>query len=392
MQTFLNLNRAVCPQAAQRLAAASGWPVACAPAPRPRRASRNGSALLAVMLISGILLLAATAMLALASNASFRMRRLAFDSKALSIAEAGIADTIGKLTTNYWHWQDATNAANFAEGSYFVISRTLPGGSVLLISTGTVGTVSRMTAVELLGTDRDRNDMLFSLDGAILSGGDVRFRTAAFTIRGNVHSNQEIISASGAQNGDFLPATGATNVFITAVGGIGNLQGTLQPGVTPRELPAFNFDSYRQLAIAGGIYLEGNQSPRHWNPRPANGIMYVNGNITISGDSSLVGTLVVNGNVTFENNYTQTAFAPGMPAVLSTGNVTMGNRGRIDGLVYAAVNVFINNNVDIDGGIISGGYTEINNSSDITHPSEAPDWDPLQPAVPPEVIVGGWLR
>lgn len=364
--------------------------------------SGNGSVLVVVMLVSGILLIAATAMMALAMNASHRTRLMTVDTQALNVAEAGIADMIGKMTPpdDYWSWVGQTFSTNFPPGSdssYRVTVRLATNqatgnANVLISSVGTVGGISRATTVELLGTPRDINDDRFSLNGAILAGGDVRFRTAAFAIKGNVHSNQEITSQSGAHNGDFLPADGATECYITAVGGIGNLQGTHETGVVPRELPEFNFDSYRQLAIDNGIYIDGDINERHWNPAPPNGIIYVNGNARIRGNSSLNGTLVVNGNVRFENNYSSGATIPGMPAVLATGNVDMSNRGRIDGLVYAGGNAYINNNVDIDGGIVSVGYTEVNNKTDVFHPSDYPDWDPLQPAIPPEVIVGGWLR
>ncbi len=360
---------------------------------RKRDNSREGSALLVVLLMAGILLLASTALMALTTHASFRMRRHLLSAKALAIAEAGIADMIGRLSANYTLWQGSTNSTSFADGSFSVVAETLSGGNVLITSRGTAGTITRTASIELLGTDRDRNDMLFSLNGAILSGGDIRFRTAAFTIRGHVHSNQEITSASGAHNGNLFAGIGDnSSATLTAVGTIGSLQGTHMPGAAIRELPEFNFDSYRQLAQDGGIYMEGSQTLANWNGTPANGIVYVNGDVRIRNNSSLVGTLVVNGDIRLENNFTQTAFASGMPAMLSTGNVTMGNRGQIDGLVYAVVNVYIDNNVDVMGGIISGGFTEINNNADIYHPTVLPPWDPLQPAVSPEVIIGGWLQ
>jgi len=346
-----------------------------------------------VMLVSGVLMMAGAAMVVLASNASFRMRRQLVNTQALNVAEAGIGDMIGRLSADYLAWQDSTNSSTFGEGTFAVVSKTMPGGNVIITSQGTVGAVTRVVAVELLGTERDRNDMLFSLDGAILSGGDVRFDTAAFTIRGNVHSNQKITSAGGAKNGDFYAGVGDDSQgTITAVESIGNLDATLVPGVPVRELPAFNFDSYRQLAIDGGLYYNGNQTFKGVNLAPANGIIYVNGDVRISNNSSLVGTLVANGNITLENNFDQTPYAAGMPALLATGNVIMGNRGVLNGLVYAGVNAYIENNVNIKGGIISVGFTEVNNNSDIYHPADMPPWDPLQPAVPPEVLVGGWLR
>jgi hypothetical protein len=354
---------------------------------------REGSVMVVVMLVSGILMLASASLVALSSDSAFRMRRQLLGSQALNIAEAGIGDMIGRMSEDYVAWQDASVSASFGGGTFSVVSETIGGGNVLITSEGTIGSASRTVAVELLGTQRDRNDLLLGIEGAILSGGDVRFRTAAFTIRGNVHSNQKVTSANGAQNGSiYASLTNNAAGTISAVETIGNLQGNHAPNASLRELPGFNFDSYRQMAQVGGIYYEGNQTLSGWNGAPANGIVYVNGNVTIRNNSSLVGTLVANGDITLENNFTQTAFAPDMPALLATGTVTMGNRGRLHGLVYAGVNAIISNNVDVLGGIVSVGYTEINNHTDIYHPAEMPPWDPLQPAVPPEVIIGGWLR
>ncbi len=354
---------------------------------------QDGSVMLVVMIICGILMLSSAAILAMAANSSFRMRRQLHDAQALQIAEAGIADMIGRLSENYVSWQNSTNTASFAGGRYRVTSRTNPGGNVLIESEGSIHSATRNASVELLGTDRDQNDTLFSVDGAILSGGDVRFRTAAFTIRGGVHSNQRVTSSSGAHNGDFFAGIDNDSPgHITAVGTIGNLNGQHTENAPARELPSFNFDSYRALAKSGGIYLEGDQTLRNWNGAPGNGVVYVNGNVTIRNNSSLKGTLVANGDITLRNNFTQSAYSSGMPALLATGNLNMDNRGRIEGVVYAGVNTYISNNVNIMGGIISVGFTDINNNSDIYHPSEYPDWDPLQPSIPPEVIVGGWLR
>ena len=81
-----------------------------------------------------------------------------------------------------------------------------------------------------------------------------------------------------------------------------------------------------------------------------------------------------------------------MPSLLSTGTITIQNHTTLNGVVYAAVNVILRNNTTITGGVISGGYTEIRNCVTITHGNGYPVWDPLNPEVPPDVIVGGWLK
>ena len=89
--------------------------------------SRDGSVMLVVMLICGILMLASAAMVALASNASMRMRRQLQSAQALNIAEAGIADMIGRLSADYVAWQDSTNSASFGGGRVSRGERNQPG-------------------------------------------------------------------------------------------------------------------------------------------------------------------------------------------------------------------------------------------------------------------------
>ena len=353
------------------------------------RAGRRGSALVTVMCVSAVLLLASMVMAYMTRQALARAQRINTGARALAVAEAGIADMVSLLSTNYNMWRDATNTANFGGGSFTVVTRTQTNGNVLITSAGTLGGVTRTTIMELLGTLQDINDSLFSLDGVILSGGDVRFSSAAFTINGNVHANGSVLSANGAQNGDFT-----NNAVISAVGSVGTLDATLQPNSPERVLPTFDFDSYRQMATNGGLYYSNSMTFNGWHAFPSNGVVYVNGDVTIANHSSLVGTLVANGNITVINHFSHTNF-PGQtnwPALLSAGNFTLQNREDYYGIIYAGLNVSIQNNTTCHGGIISGGYTEIRNHATMHQPGAYPPWDPLNPSVPPEVIVGGWLR
>jgi len=81
-----------------------------------------------------------------------------------------------------------------------------------------------------------------------------------------------------------------------------------------------------------------------------------------------------------------------MPSLLSTGIITIQNNTTLNGVVYAALNVVLQNSITINGGVISGGITEIQNNITITHGTGYPAWDPLNPEVPSDVIVGGWLK
>jgi len=356
---------------------------------------RAGAALVTILVVSLVLMTAGVTMMVLSNQSMHRIKRTVSMAQAQAVAEAGIADMVAKLGSNYTVWQNATHVAPFlSNGTYYVTTEPQTNGNVLITSDGLYLGFSNRTIMELLGTTQTHNNDLYDLNSAIMAGGDVRFSTAAYTMHGDVHGNQNVTASSGAWNGTIngdISAGGTVDTFY-------NVSGDTNSGVPPITLPPpgpFNFDSYRQLATNNGVYLEGNQSlsgkPIATAP---NGIMYVNGTLTIGNQSTYTGTIVANGNITVINHFTQTAFpaTSNMPSLLSTGTITLQNNCTLDGVIFAQVNVSIQNHVTIVGGVISLGYTEIRNCSTITHGTGYPAWDPLNPEVPSEVIVGGWLK
>lgn len=352
-----------------------------------RRAANQGFALIVALGILTILLLATLALTTMTNQSAFRVRRINRDARALACAEAGIADMIAKLGTNYLYWQNNTNSnPDFEGGAYSVVTQKKTNNNVLITSSGTYGTSQRTTVVELLGTKEDDNNKRWDIDGAILAGTYVSFASAAFTINGNVHANGNITESSGGKNGDIFG-------IVSAVGSIGDLQGTLQPGSPSRVLPAFNIESFRILATNGGAYFPTNKTFSGTTISSSNGIIYVNGNVTIQNKSYLNGTLVANGNVTIDNQFQQhTAVNANFPAIICKGTIDVNNRTRWNGMLYSQGNVILRNNMEILNGIIAYGYVDVKNNVTVTKGAGYPPWDPFNPAVPPEVIVGGWLK
>ena len=359
----------------------------------------TGSALVAVLGISMILMLAGVTMVVLSRQSMHRIHCTAHNAQAQAVAEAGIADMVAKLGANYTLWQNNTNTATFFTNGAYYVTTVQTNGNVLITSDGIYMAASNRTIMELLGTVQTHWNELYNTNSAVMSDGDVRFTTAAWTMNGDTHANQDIETSGGGKNGNI-------NGDVSAVGNIGtlnNVTGDTDDEATPETVPPegpFNFDSYRQMATNNGVYLEGDQT-LNGKPiaSPTNGILYINGDLTIQNQSSFTGTIVVNGNVTIVNHFTQTntpscydPVSSNMPSVLSTGTITINNHTTLNGVVYAAVNVILQNSITINGGVISGGYTEIQNNITITHGTGYPVWDPLNPEVPPEVISGGWLK
>jgi Tfp pilus assembly protein PilX len=352
------------------------------------RAANQGFALVIAMVILTLLLLATMALTTMTNQSAFRVRRINRDAKALACAEAGIADMIAKLGTNYLYWQNNTTAnTDFEGGAYSAVSQKKTNNNVLITSVGTFNTSQRTTVVELLGTTENANNDLWDIDGAILAGTYVAFASAAFTVNGNVHANGNITESSGGKNGDI-------NGIVSAVGTIGDLDGTLQPASPRRDLPVFNIDSFRTLALNGGAYYPTNKTFSGQTISSSNGIIYVNGNVTIANKSTLNGTLVANGTVTIDNKFEQhNSINANYPAIICKGTIDVNNRTRWNGLLYSSGgNIILRNNMEIQNGVIANGYVDIKNNVTVTKGSGYPPWDPLNPTVPPEVIVGGWLK
>lgn len=353
------------------------------------RAANQGFALVIAMGILALLLLATLALTTMTNQSSFRVRRINRDAKALACAEAGIGDMIAKLGTNYVYWQNNSyNNTNFEGGAYAVVTQKKTNNNVLITSVGTFGTSQRTTVVELLGTAQKVNDSRWDLDGAMLAGTYISFASGAFTINGNVHANGDITSSSGGQNGDI-------NGNVSAVGTIGNVDGTLQPGAPYRELPAFDFDSFRTLAIQGGAYYPTNKTfTSELISGGTNGIIYINGNVSIENSCRLNGTLVANGTVTIDSKFEGQISVPGLyyPAIVCRGNMDLNNRTRWLGMLYSEGNITLRNNMEILNGVMARGYIDVKNGITVTKSAGYPPWDPLNPDVPPVVVVGGWLK
>jgi len=351
------------------------------------RAANQGFALVIAMGILTLLLLATLALTTMTNQASFRVRRINRDAKALACAEAGVADMIAKLGTNYVYWENnSINNTNFEDGAYSVVSQKKTNNNVLITSVGSFGSSQRTTVVELLGTTQDANDDLWDIDGAILAGTYITFSSAAFSIIGNVHANGNINSESGAKNGDISGT-------VSAVGTIGDLDGTLRPGSPTRVLPVFNIESFRIMAVNNGVYYPTNKTFSGVTISSPNGITYVNGNVTIANKSALNGTLVANGTVTIDNKFDQhTAVNANYPAIICKGTLDVNNRTRWNGLLYSEGNIILRNNMDVQNGVIARGYVDVKNHVNIIKGTDYPPWDPLNPTVPPEVVVGGWLK
>jgi hypothetical protein len=258
-------------------------------------------------------------------------------------------------------------------------------GNILITSTGVFDGETRTTRLELLG---DKYSMWNALAAncAIIADGNITIETAAPDIQGRVHSNGSILHSTGNVKiqGD-LTANGIIQIppqpGFQAVPGHPKVQ-------VPTYLP---FDSWMDMAKNGGLYYNSSQNFAKVNLTPGNGVIYVNGDVTLGNRSSINGTLVASGSITINNRLTQTRFAPSWPALLAGLDVNLHNRNHFTGVIFAGNNITSRNCKTIDGQLIALNNIYVENGAELPTQGTPPIWDP-DGVEDPEIIVGGWLQ
>ncbi|OGV70229.1 MAG: hypothetical protein A2283_05140 [Lentisphaerae bacterium RIFOXYA12_FULL_48_11] len=353
---------------------------------------KDGSAFVTVMILSAVLMIAGLSLTQLTSNASFTARKIHTGARALALAEAGIADQLTKMSTNsgsgYTYWAaGVSNVGTMDGGTYSVVVST-PAGQInhLVTSVGTVSGESRITVLELIREG--------TLDGALIAKGNITLDTSAMTINGDVYAGGNVYNSQGHPdvNGDINAAGGTIQV---------DGDGTENPNAPPiddddvlgcvdEELPypiVPPFAAYSNAAVAGGLFYSASKT---WNGEainPPNGIVFVNGNASVTRRSSLCGIIVATGSISIDNQFQGiTEFNTNWTVSLIAGyNVDCDNRNNFGGMIFAGNDIIMSNNRDIRGKLVALNNIYIRNRGVVTPPPSANSGNP-------QVVIGGWLR
>ena len=350
---------------------------------------KNGAALVVVLCLAGIMLIASFSLVMVSGSMARKSSRIYKGVQALAIAEAGVADVLERMETNYIALVDTVHTQSFAGGDYVVKTKSdMATGNVTIWSDGRIDDEDRMTVVELLGDIASLYGKFLGAGDAILAERDVTLDTAALQINGSVHANQNVLHTRGNTkvNGD-VSACGVVEVNVTP----GH---TKTPGAGRIVIPDFQpFDAWKDLAQLGGIYYPSSVVLKGVTLTPGNGVVYVDGDIEIAKKPSvLLGTLVAAGTITINNRFDQTAFNTNWPALLAGMNVELLNRNTYQGVIFAGNNIRIRNNRDITGALVSLNNITMDNRGVVNPLTQSPSFTPEDTNSVPEVIVGGWLR
>jgi hypothetical protein len=224
--------------------------------------------------------------------------------QARVMAEAGISHALGRLKSEGFASRSSF-FENMVTGSYSVVFLE-EGGRHLVESTGTVAAVSVVSSAEIVDNTPTAMNYITS------AGNDVRIRAfvAGVVLNGDLHANHNVELYSGPLVA-FLYVTGnvyAGNDVIEGatqyvddtydnhvyINGVNNDSATIyedQPNIT---FPILDLAVYKQAAIDSGNYTNGNLDVTDRTFTPANGIVYVDGDLTLRGTCTLNGGVIAN--------------------------------------------------------------------------------------------------
>ncbi len=316
--------------------------------------SEKGTIFITTMVSLFMMVLVGSSIFSLTSKDMHFVKRLNKSLQAKHLADAGLARALSSLDSTF-ATSSSFGSTSLGEGTYsYTVSTT--GGRTLVNATGTVDGVVRTSTAEVQAPG------IGALDYAIAAGGNATIDTGTASspgvITGDVYSGGNA-SLDGASNGPLLTITGAVDAggSITASGSV-SVSGGQAPNFSgSANFPSVSYNYYQTIAQANGFYYNANRSYTNAAPipaAPAGGVIFVNGNIDITGTQSTTSCIVATGNITISKSgstYPRMTFTHSStyPSVLCQGNFTYSSNGNggayltVDGLIYTGGNFTYSN-------------------------------------------------
>lgn len=341
----------------------------------------HGTIFLTTMLCMFFMAMIGGYLFKMTSDDMFSIQRLKHSAQAQQLAEAGLADALGVMNTD---WDARLVAGNFPSTSLgpgtYDASVAQVSSRWLVTSVGTVNSVSRTASCEVTGP-------VTSALAYILAGGsNIDIKLTAFstnTIIGNIYATSNIAFDAQANNA-VVSTSNPGNVY---AGGTIDKKGTVLIGGSENPnwsnmvgFPVFDYAYYQNIAqsncpappcsSATDYYFDTDTTFDGTNPLPAapdGGVVFVNGDVVVSSTQTMTGCLVATGTIDIAQVHLTINQYNNFPAMLTqTGDIlvrSVGNAAQgwltATGLVYSGNNFSLSGNhnprVDVTGSIVARG-------------------------------------
>jgi hypothetical protein len=335
----------------------------------------RGSAFLTTLVLMLLMVSTGGYMYKASAQSSHFTGELRQATQAQAIAEAGLAQALGRLRGNWSLISSSFPSGSLGGGSYSTTLVT-SGGRYLVRTTGTYRGHSRIASAEVAGPTVSALDYVIAGGATSTHTIDVGTGQSSGTIVGDIYMAGPVtIDGPSGGGGGTLAVTGdvLSQSTITSGSNVSVSGSQSQNWTTTVSFPTVDFSYYQAIAAANGRYYSSNQTfaSGALPANPAGGVIFVNGDITIRGTQSTTACIIATGNITIQKSgstyprVTVNQFSNYPSLMTQTGNITFtstGNGGAyltVTGLIYSGNNFSVStgnhDTLTVTGSILAKG-------------------------------------
>jgi len=351
------------------------------------KSREKGMVLLIVLGFMALMILSAVSLASMIQRDIDLIRNVKEKEQCRFAAEAGINHALARIDADGFTSGTGSalgsNALLFDSGSYMVTFSEPVSGRNLITSTGTISGVSRTVTAEI----KNKESLRPATDFFSGAGGNIWIKLHTWVtgavITGDLHANGNV--SLRVQNNADLTITGivsATGTVTVVNKGTLILNGSTIDGEPPISFPTFDYNAYRDSAEdvdnpGTDDYYEGDQTfPADLlSSSPANGLIYVSGDVSINGQCTINGGLIAD-NIAIETNsklqQNKTVHNRNVVIAKEGDIVVRGHLAIGEAIVYAKQDIYTHENwgaiIEINGSMIAeGDITMWNEKAMITY-------------------------
>lgn len=300
--------------------------------------AKKGFAMLTVVFVMVSFAVVGVAAVAMIAGSSQMVMDGYRSSQAFYVAEAGLEYTAQQLKAD-GNWTDNANfTKTFGPGAFTITYTNQTTDSALVQSEGIVAGISRRVSRQMTASGFAGFEYGMYTPSDIIVGG-----SSAGTVNGPV-------SAGGT----------------VGTGGGVNFNGDIEQHNSSAAIPTPDWAYWQNHATQT---ISGNYK---FDPGTYNGIYYVTGNVQVTKDVILNGSIIARGSISTEGgqsvNITITAGA-GNPALLAEGSISMAGSSHVNitGWIFSVSTVTFTGSSDINatGGVVAGGSITMTGTTNI---------------------------
>ena len=356
---------------------------------RMLKSDQDGMILVLVMSFMALIILSTVSLSTMVQRDVRLIQRIKEKEEARLVAEAGINHALAKLKAD--GFSSRADFSGALDTGTYDVTYTETAGRHLITSVGTVSGISETVTAEI------RDTTPTALNYFTGAGNDIWINSLITnaTVEGDIHANNNVYLRSGFLI-SWLRITGdvsATGIVVegtvhddgsgdlwddhVVINGMADDTAVVFEGEDRIIFPTFDYDSFKDAAIASGDYYNSDQTFNNVALSPANGIVYVDGDARFEGNCTINGGVIAD-NITVIGDLIQQKSGDRNVIIAKEADISIFGELEVEeALVYAARDIRalqIFARIEVDGIMLAGrDFRMWNFITDITYRYVSPE-------------------